>query len=624
MSDYFKFEMQNDCLVSLLHPEDPTHMNWVKAGCHWGKVVTGLKLAIEVRRQIKGGFLQETYAFTNPTEVPIYTSIKDIKIEIPFPDEYVNAKTSLTKRCHTHIWCGENSSYVLGLRMGGVAPHLGLILKEGSLAAYSVIRDREQLSNDRGVFYLHLAPMILAPGETKQLIWELHWVKDKLDFEKIRQSYPNQLQIDLDHFVTLGEQQVQGKLWVSETLAFDSLSLQANGQMIALKATAFSLSGFDLGEQRVEVNYGNYHSHFCFLVYPKLTELLDKRVHFIADHQQHQASEVPELNGSFLSYDNEEGHQYYDQYNDYNAGRERVGMGVIIARYLQKHKDEKLYEQWQAYDAYVLRELFNPKTGEVFNDYGHRFYFRLYNYPWLINYFYEVYKLTQENKYVEYMDKAFRKFYQEGGTHFYPIGWHFSRWLPVIQDVKGKTTAQFWLEKIEQHADTLASVGLDYPAHEVNYEQSIVAPAVSVLLEAYMITEKQEYLNEAKKHLAVLELFNGFQPDHHLNQVAIRHWDGYWFGKRKVLGDTFPHYWSSLTGYAYLQYYQITGEKDYLAKAQRSIRASLSLIGRDGSASCAYLYPFKINETLGKFYDPLANDQDWALYYADLLFETKI
>ena len=278
-----------------------------------------------------------------------------------------------------------------------------------------------------------------------------------------------------------------------------------------------------------------------------------------------------------------------------------------------------LQESGRFGDAKIVTTIEDAQPFYPAEDYHQGFYFRLYHYPWMINYFYEVYQLTKDPQYVDYMDKAFEKFYQEGGQNFYPIGHHFSLWLPIIKEIKGKEASNRWKKWIEKHADQLISVGLNYPASEVNYEQSIVAPAVSVLLEAYTVTEKQAYLEEAKKHLAVLELFDGFQPDHHLNQVAIRHWDGYWFGKRKILGDTFPHYWSSLSGFAYLQYFQISGDKDYLKKAETSIRASLSLIRADGRGSCAYLYPFKINEEQGEFYDLLANDQDWALYYADQL-----
>ena len=35
----------------------------------------------------------------------------------------------------------------------------------------------------------------------------------------------------------------------------------------------------------------------------------------------------------------------------------------------------------------------------------------------------------------------------------------------------------------------------------------------------------------------------------------------------------------------------------------------------DGKASCAYVYPYRVNGVRAGFYDPFANDQDWALVY---------
>ena len=99
------------------------------------------------------------------------------------------------------------------------------------------------------------------------------------------------------------------------------------------------------------------------------------------------------------------------------------------------------------------------------------------------------------------------------------------------------------------------------------------------------------------------------------DEVAIRHWDGYWFGKRGMLGDTFPHYWSSLTGQVFERYGRITGEKEWLDRAERNLRGSLSLFFPDGSASCAMVYPSSVNGETAHFYDPWANDQDWGLYH---------
>ena len=115
--------------------------------------------------------------------------------------------------------------------------------------------------------------------------------------------------------------------------------------------------------------------------------------------------------------------------------------------------------------------------------------------------------------------------------------------------------------------------------------------------------------------MEVLDLFNGTQPDYHLYENAVRHWDGYWFGKRELYGDTFPHYWSALTGNVFLLYAQITGDAFYEKRAEDSLRGVLPLIFPDGSASCAYVFPQSVNGISGAYYDPYANDQDWGLYF---------
>ena len=125
-----------------------------------------------------------------------------------------------------------------------------------------------------------------------------------------------------------------------------------------------------------------------------------------------------------------------------------------------------------------------------------------------------------------------------------------------------------------------------------------------------------------------------FQPDFRLAHVPVRHWDRYWFGKHAQHGDVFPHYWSTLHGVAHHALMQATGT-DYTAVINNNLRNNLCLFNADGSAYNNYLYPYKVNmfnskanegyvnqwmETgthLGKNYDKWANDQDWALYFAE-------
>lgn len=46
------------------------------------------------------------------------------------------------------------------------------------------------------------------------------------------------------------------------------------------------------------------------------------------------------------------------------------------------------------------------------------------------------------------------------------------------------------------------------------------------------------------------------------------------------------------------------------------MRNCLCLFADDGTASAAYLYPYKLDDTFGEAYDGWANDQDFALYFA--------
>jgi len=116
-------------------------------------------------------------------------------------DDYPNAPTCMTNRCHTHIWCGGNISYVMALRMGGETPHLGLVLTEGALGGYSVERDLSRRSNDRGDFILHPSPISLAPKESFTISWTLFWHNGISDFyDKIKQYHTHYIEVSAENY----------------------------------------------------------------------------------------------------------------------------------------------------------------------------------------------------------------------------------------------------------------------------------------------------------------------------------------------------------------------------------------------------------------------------------------
>ena len=172
---------------------------------------------------------------------------------------------------------------------------------------------------------------------------------------------------------------------------------------------------------------------------------------------------------------------------------------------------------------------------------------------------------------------------------------------------------------LEEHTDRILERDVFYPPHEVNFEQGIAAPAANLLLDKLAVSGKEQYRKEAEKHLNILYRFNGTQPDYRLNKIPIRFWDAYWFGKSEMHGDTRPHYWSATSGYCFWLYGEIIGNEAAREYGRQCLKNCLCVTDNEGRGYCAYLYPYHINGERGEYNDMMANDQDYALYYALLI-----
>lgn len=676
----------------LIFQDDPFRMNWLRQDYRYGEVRCAKGVESTVSHRKEGDVVHTDIRFRNTTDKPIFTSLGDIGIAFPLEDRYDSSRVCMRQRCHTHIFCGGEVSYIMALRMGGKAPHLGMVLTRGSLGGYSVERDTAKMSNDRGCFFLHPSPMELMPGEEREVCFVIFPHQGKEDFYERAAAFTRFVRVEASAWVLFCGEECR----ITIEPSFAAGSVQVDGEEIPQKDGKYELVYRDTqrcGEKVFSVCVDGIHTWCRILVTEQPKELARRRCLFIAQHQQYGGQSacggrpekeanpacggrpgqeanpacggglgqgadlaceerpgkqaacdesqgiggsrpVGSLEGAYLAYDNEEEHMYYDRNNDYNGGRERVGMGILMAEYLQLRKEEAsgslpaeggslkdrevlfLEESLKRYLAYVERELVDVETGEVFNDFGRDgSYRRLYNLPWFAEFYVELYQLYGKREYLTRAVRILRYYYQDGGKGHYPIE------LPVLLLTQALEEAGMQEERADMeklfrgHADRIAEVGCDYPPSEVNYEQSIVAPAADILLQVYMLTKEEKYLEAGREQLAILELFNGTQPDWHLHETAIRHWDGYWFGKRKLYGDTFPHYWSALTGNCFALYERITGEAIYGKRAVDSLRGVLPMIHCDGRASCAYVFPASVNGRQADCYDPYANDQDWALYF---------
>ena len=618
-------ENQEGYMTSLSHNEDKDQMNWIEGKRLWGEVVCPAAIHVEIKREFtKDGNLRESFQFTNNTSFPVFLEKTDLGIYTTFNDNYQEASECLEKRCHTHIFCGEEASYVMALRMSGRGPHLGMKFLKGSVLSYSVERNLEQRSNDRGDFILHPHIAKLEPEAGIEIQRELFWFETKEEFyeELLRtQGFPVVFPDQCTYFK--GES-MRFKIAIRDTGKKEAVRLQYNGMNIPCRAevkdgirwiSAYLLADRE-GEYRIDIQAEGKKTFLCLYCCAVLDKMAERRCRFLALKQQmHDVSS--HLDGAYLIYDREEDSIYYSHQDDHNGGRERLAMGSIMAFWQRLHPDGELKKSLEKYERYVYRELYDREKGTVYNDICHNLEWnRLYNYPWMAQFQLELYKLKGEGEYLMDAYKVMEQYYMQGGISFYGIGIPVTELYKELEGAGMGSEAGRILSFAERHADNVLQNGVHYPESEVAYEQSIVAPAVSILLQGYEITRNTAYLDEAKRQLKVLSLFNGRQPDYHLFENAIRHWDGFWFGKYRRYGDTFPHYWSVLTGVEYIRYEILTGDSRYRKRAAASIRGCLNLFFPDGFASSAMVFPEKINGEAGHYYDPWANDQDWALYYA--------
>ncbi|KAK6193374.1 hypothetical protein LQW54_012527 [Pestalotiopsis sp. IQ-011] len=263
-----------------------------------------------------------------------------------------------------------------------------------------------------------------------------------------------------------------------------------------------------------------------------------------------------------------DGRVTFDTASDRNSGRERLGMGVLMSRHLVNSGDADLEASLVDYYRFVCTHL-QRDDGFVYNgpDADRR---RVYNFPWVAQLHVQIAKLdlalpddlaspTPLQRFMLTLESM----YANGATDTYPIGVPIYEDLAVLGSAGNETALDRALELFVAHGERIAEIGTNYPAGEVNYEQSLVAPAAIIPLELYLYTGNKSWITVADPHFDLLVQFGGRQPDYHLHDVAIRHWDGYWLGKDRTWGDVFPHYWSTLTGLAMHYWGLATNDSSY-------------------------------------------------------------
>lgn len=648
---YFNIKTNSDGIIThISNPDDKYNMNWVADDGKWGgihcsvgkkevypaldnkvynrtpvflNVVSATEneavyedrdIRVTVKRFFENDRLTERYTFKNLRDTDLFTEHGDLGILLPFNDVYTYAEDCLINHCNTHIWCGYNTTYINALRMGKSDCNLGLVLTQGSIKSYSVYGSR---TNIRGQFLLNLDHLELGIGEEYTVEWQLFWHSGNEDFISKLREFETFVEINATNYTVYENENIE-----FEVKAKKPFSVFLDGEKIDAPCGKVLCKPKRLGEHRFEIRMGEHFTYAEFFVSEPLLTVIEKRIDFIINNQQYK-NKKSHLDGAFLIYDLQEKYPVFDSFiRDHNACRERMGMPLLIIKYLQKHQNKKVREALDRFVDFLLREMVDVETGEVFDGIMRNAkYKRLYNAPWITTLFTELYILTQDRNYLTYTVRILRHYYSNGGLKFYPNGLSMLKTLNALKQA-GMTNEEKEVEALfTQHVDNIVHNGLAYPKHEVNFEQTIVTPAATFLSEMAYVTGKDIYKKEAEKHIETLVLFNGRQPSYHLHEIPIRFWDDRWFGKSHLFGDTFPHYWSCLSSRALAAFYRINNKDDYISTAEKCIRNCLCLFNEKGEGSCAYVYPFMVNCEKCSFYDKWANDQDFSLYfYLDIMF----
>ncbi|MDT7840253.1 glycoside hydrolase family protein [Streptomyces justiciae] len=570
---------------------------------------------VEIRRTAHGSLLRECYTLVNDTPDPL--TVSGLGIQVPFADLYTTAEESLDQAVNAHLFTGGTWAWALARPMSGTGRSLGLIVREGAVRAYSVeSRNVKSNSHVRGHLVLLVTDrarnpeafggqpeLRLAPGESTTLAWELGWYTSDEDFTRATRP-PAELSA---HAAELGD---------SITVQADSVTApdpdvkveQTVEGRFRVQASRHGSYPLDIGEgARTEV-----------LFHLPLEEMVRRRVAYITRHQRAR-DRAGLLAHAFVPVDTRTGlTQSTNGWSDWTDGSERIAMPLLLQAaatrgWADPAETDPLLDGWSAFACrYLLDDTDAPRRGSQDHDSGPR----LYDMPWLARFFHDRYQAHGRADDLDRAARILERSYAMGGALHLSIGLS-----PAVLDVCDRLEAAGQADRAQalrgqliDSAREFVRLGRKLPAHEVNYEQSIVAPLLDLLSDAHALTGDPVLLDAVAERLPWLLAFGGPQPHARLHGIAIRHWDGFWFGADRLWGDVFPHYWSTLTATTLRRLPAALRTPGTERLAEAILRANMANYREDGSATCAFVMPSTVDGRAAHRADPLANDQDWHLY----------
>lgn len=595
-----------------------------------------LPLRAVITKKITSDEYQEIYQIYNDGDIEHFMREGDFGIHMPLRNDVI-AGTPIRQECvNAHVWCGEGIAWIQAVRYHGEAPWLNIYMTEGNIRSYSISRDvnRVRLGIDyRGDIVLNPQPQAIAPGECLSTSFSIKL--EERPYSEARKAYSGHIELNASPYTSMGGETIHLNAKYSGNIETAKVYLED-------KEVEFKIVDNELFWDFTPTRYGEFK--FYVIINGKKTwirvnsmksmaDVLETRANFIVDKQQYNR-EGSHLDGAYLIYDQSSDSQYFDtRFADHNAGRERICMGLVIIQALLHKRDKKIEESLKRYVSFLERELFDKETGIVYNEIKrNNEWHRIYNYPWFVCFYVELFNLWGEKKFLEYAVKIIKKYYEVGGIHKSALCMPFYEIVTALRKCGMNSEEKEIMQLFKSNAEELIERNFYAVVDEGTYSPEFAQSLVCLFMQLYMITGEEKYLSIAEKGISCAESFFAFQPDFHMHGMGLRHWDGYWFGAYMQYGDLFPHQWNVITGEMYAYCGVVKKDNKYFEKAEDIYKNNICVFMPNGFAASSYLYPYKITTYAsipdkpnpfmapgvahGERYDEWANEQDWALYYA--------
>ena len=97
----------------IVFSKDPKQMNWLREDFPYAEVKCPPEFSAEVQNEKDGDVLTTKIVVSYNGAHPYFTNAGSIGVSFPLQDRYTDSATCWDYRCHAHIFCGENASYIM-------------------------------------------------------------------------------------------------------------------------------------------------------------------------------------------------------------------------------------------------------------------------------------------------------------------------------------------------------------------------------------------------------------------------------------------------------------------------------------------------------------------------------